>query len=182
MGPREAPRVWQRHILNCAVISPAFAASQTVCDLGSGAGLPGIVLAVARPDLHLTLLEPLLRRATFLDEVVSSLALDNVVVRRGRAEELTRTDVFDVVTARAVAPLEKLARWALPLLGAGGELIAIKGRAATDEIAAARLGLAALGAGRVQVETYGRGIVDPETTVVRIESGRTQPRAKGARE
>jgi 16S rRNA (guanine527-N7)-methyltransferase len=172
LGPREAARVWERHIFNCAVIAPIFGRGQAVCDLGSGAGLPGIVLALARPDLRLTLLEPLLRRATFLDEVVEQLVLGNVEVVRARAEDAVGTVRVDVVTARAVAPVEKLARWALPLLVPGGELVAIKGRGAADEIAGSRAGLTKLGVGRVRLESYGEGVVDPETHVVRIESRR----------
>ncbi len=172
LGPREADRVWDRHILNCAVIAPVFGQDRSVCDLGSGAGLPGIVLAVARPDLRLTLLEPLLRRASFLAEVVAELALLNVEVVRARAEDAAQTIRVDVVTARAVAPLERLARWALPLLVPGGELVALKGRGAADEIAEAGPGLTRLGATRVRLESYGAGLVDPETQVVRIESRR----------
>ena len=172
LGPREAARVWERHILNCAVIAPVFGPDVTVCDLGSGAGLPGIVLAVARPDLRLTLLEPLLRRATFLEEVVDELALANVQVLRARAEDAAGAVQVDVVTARAVAPLAKLAGWALPLLVPGGELAAIKGSAAAEEIAESRAELSRLGAGRVRLESYGAGVVDPETQLVRIESRR----------
>lgn len=172
LGPREADRVWERHILNCAVIAPVFGPGQTVCDLGSGAGLPGVVLAVARPDLRMTLLEPLLRRATFLQEVVGELQLDNVVVLRARAEEAVGRVRVDVVTARAVAPLEKLARWALPLLRPGGELVAIKGQAAAQEITAAGRGLTKLGVAGIRLESHGAGVVDPETQVVRIESRR----------
>jgi 16S rRNA (guanine527-N7)-methyltransferase len=152
------------------VIAPAFDHDLAVCDLGSGAGLPGIVLAVTRPDLRLTLLEPLLRRTIFLEEVVDALALTNVEVVRARAEDAAGTVRVDVVTARAVAPLAKLARWAFPLLAAGGELVAIKGRGAADEIAGARAELDRLGAGRIRLESYGEGVVDPETQLVRIES------------
>jgi 16S rRNA (guanine527-N7)-methyltransferase len=172
LGPREAARVWERHILNCAVIAPAFGDARTVCDLGSGAGLPGIVLAVARPDLRLTLLEPLLRRATFLEEVVMDLALANVDVVRARAEDAGGRVRVDVVTARAVAPLERLARWALPLLLPGGELVAIKGRGAAEEIADAGPALTTLGVRHVRLESYGKGIVNPQTQVVRLESRR----------
>lgn len=140
-----------------------------MCDLGSGAGLPGIVLAIARPDLRMTLLEPLLRRATFLEEAVSELALGNAVVVRARAEDVASTVQVDVVTARAVASLERLARWAGPLLRPGGELVAIKGDTAAEEVAAAGATLIKMGADRVRLESFGRGVVDPETRVVRIE-------------
>jgi 16S rRNA (guanine527-N7)-methyltransferase len=172
LGPREAVRVWERHILNCAVIEPVFAPGTSVCDLGSGAGLPGIVLALARPDLRLTLLEPLLRRATFLEEVVAELELTQVTVMRARAEDAAKSMRVDVVTARAVAPLDRLARWAMPLLAPGGELVAIKGSGAAEDLAAAGPALARLGLRRSRLESYGAGIVDPLTQVVRIESRR----------
>jgi 16S rRNA (guanine527-N7)-methyltransferase len=136
LGPREVPRLWDRHLLNSAQIAPAFPPGSRVCDLGSGAGLPGVVLALARPDLDLVLLEPLLRRTRFLDEVVSELGLERVRVVRGRAEEQVGAD-FDAVTARAVAPLDRLARWALPMCRPGGVLVAMKGASAADELEAA---------------------------------------------
>ncbi|MEO5851801.1 MAG: 16S rRNA (guanine(527)-N(7))-methyltransferase RsmG, partial [Nocardioides sp.] len=105
IGPREVPRLWERHLLNCGVLAEAVPPQSTVVDLGSGAGLPGIVLAIARPDLRITLVEPLLRRATFLEEVVEDLGLDDVEVVRGRADDLHGRRTFDVVTSRAVAPL-----------------------------------------------------------------------------
>ncbi len=161
--------MWDRHILNCAVIAPAFPPTRSVCDLGSGAGLPGVVLALARPDLQVMLLEPLLRRAAFLAEVVGELDLQNAVVLRARAEDAAATVEVDLVTARAVAPLERLARWARPLLRPGGALVAIKGESAAKEVAAAGPGLAKLGACRLQLQAYGSGVVTPETRVVRLE-------------
>jgi 16S rRNA (guanine527-N7)-methyltransferase len=172
LGPREAERVWGRHILNCAVLAPLLGRAVTMCDLGSGAGLPGMVLAIARPDLTVILLEPLLRRATFLSECIVSLGLQNVRVVRARAEDAVGSVRVAVVTARAVAPMERLARLALPLLLPGGELIAMKGARAEQELDQARPALAALGAGRVRLESYGQGVVDPPTRVVRIESRR----------
>ena len=127
IGPRELPRLWTRHILNCVVVQGLIARGRSVADLGSGAGLPGVVLAVARPDLSVTLIEPLLRRTRFLEEVTADLELSNVTVVRARAEELRGRVAFDVVVARAVAPLDRLARWGLPLCMPGGELLAIKG-------------------------------------------------------
>ncbi len=119
IGPREAPRLWERHLLNCAVLAELLPEGATVCDIGSGAGLPGLVVAIARPDLRVTLVEPLLRRTTFLDEVVDELGLaGSVEVVRGRAEELHGARTFDVVTSRAVAPLERLLAWSMPLVGA----------------------------------------------------------------
>lgn len=145
IGPREVPRIWERHLLNCAQIAPAFAPDSRVCDLGSGAGLPGVVLALARPDLEVILLEPLLRRTTFLTEVVEVLALANVGVVRGRAEDHAGAG-FDAVTARAVAPLDRLARWALPMCRPGGKLVAIKGVSAEAELEASGAALAKAGA------------------------------------
>ena len=124
IGPRETPRLWERHLLNCAVLGELIPTDSTVCDIGSGAGLPGLVLAIARPDLTVTLVEPLLRRTTFLDEAVQELGLDQVEVIRARAEELHGRRRFDVVTSRAVAPLPKLARWSLPLTRPGGVVVA----------------------------------------------------------
>ncbi len=137
LGPRETPRLWDRHLLNCAGLSSLVEDGQVVADLGSGAGLPGLVLALMRPDVQVVLVEPLQRRATFLTEAVSLLELRNTVVRRNRAEELHGKVLVDVVTARAVAPLDRLATWALPLLHPGGRLLALKGEQAATELAAA---------------------------------------------
>ena len=134
IGPREAPRLWERHVLNCLAVSGAIPAGATVADLGSGAGLPGLVLAIGRPDLTVTLVEPLQRRTVFLDEVVADLGLTQVRVLRGRAEELHGREQFDVVTARALAPLERLLGWAMPLVLPAGVLLAMKGRSAQDEV------------------------------------------------
>ena len=135
IGPREAPKLWDRHIINSAVVGEAIGKGLVVADIGSGAGLPGIPLALARPDLKVMLVEPLLRRTTFLNEVVEDLELDNVV--RGRAEEkVVRAEIgqVDVVTSRAVAPLGKLAGWSLPLVKSGGAMVALKGGTAQEEI------------------------------------------------
>jgi 16S rRNA (guanine527-N7)-methyltransferase len=172
IGPREVPRLWDRHLLNCALVGEAVPHASTVCDLGSGAGLPGLVLALHRPDLSITLVEPLLRRTTFLAEAVTLLDLENVEVVRGRAEELHGQREFDVVTARAVAPMERLLGWAMPLVRLGGELIAMKGSSAADELAAAQSALRKYGAGTPQIEEYGAGLVDRPTTVVRVPAGR----------
>jgi 16S rRNA (guanine527-N7)-methyltransferase len=168
LGPREVPRLWERHILNCAVVEELLPEGAELCDVGSGAGLPGIVLALARPDLRVTLLEPLLRRTLFLDEVVSMLGLDNVEVLRGRAEEYAGKRRFDVVTSRAVAPLDRLAGWSLPLLRSGGEMVALKGGSADAELAETAPMLAKMGASEWGVEVVGEGIVDPPTTVIRV--------------
>ena len=137
IGPRETPRLWERHLLNCAGLSELVEDGEVVADIGSGAGLPGLVLAVARPDVQVVLVESLQRRATFLSECVEQLGLRNTVVRRARAEELHKKLLVDVVTARAVAPLDRLSGWALPLLRPGGRLLALKGEQAEGEIAAA---------------------------------------------
>jgi 16S rRNA (guanine527-N7)-methyltransferase len=172
IGPREVPRLWERHMLNCAVLSDVVPADVSVCDVGSGAGLPGIPLALARPDVRITLLEPLLRRTTFLDEVVTLLGLDNVTVVRGRAEEMIgNLSPVDVVTARAVAPLDRLAGWGLPLLRPHGEMLALKGDTAEDELKAARAALSKLGAVESAVVQVGAGLVDPPSTVVRVLVG-----------
>ncbi|MEU4209830.1 16S rRNA (guanine(527)-N(7))-methyltransferase RsmG [Streptomyces sp. NPDC026206] len=189
IGPREVPRLWERHLLNCAVLSEAVSDGVSVCDVGSGAGLPGIPLALVRPDLQITLLEPLLRRTTFLQEVVELLGLDHVTVVRGRAEEmLGKVEPVHVVTARAVAPLDRLASWGVPLLRPYGEMLALKGDTAEAELQGARAALSKLGAVRTSVLQVGEGVVDPLSTVVRVEVGESPggvrfaaKRAKAAR-
>jgi 16S rRNA (guanine527-N7)-methyltransferase len=154
IGPREVDRLWARHLLNSAAIAAWVPQGVPIADVGSGAGLPGIPLALARPDLHLTLIEPLLRRATFLSEVVADLGLaDQVEVVRARAEELHGRRRFPWVTARAVAPLDRLAGWCLPLLDPHGTLLALKGESAADEVAATADALARAGAEEVDVVT-----------------------------
>jgi 16S rRNA (guanine527-N7)-methyltransferase len=171
LGPREVPRLWDRHLLNCAVIQDAVAKGATVVDVGSGAGLPGVVLAVVRPDLAVTLVEPLLRRSVFLGEVVAELRLSNVNVVRSRAEQLHGKVLADVVTARAVAPLDRLARWTLPLLRTGGLLVALKGTSVRKELAEAADSLKALGAVSWRVTEYGAGVVDPPSLAAVVEVG-----------
>ncbi|HEU0128159.1 MAG TPA: 16S rRNA (guanine(527)-N(7))-methyltransferase RsmG [Pseudonocardiaceae bacterium] len=169
LGPREASRLWERHILNCGVVAPLFRSGTTLADVGSGAGLPGLVLAIARPDVRVTLIEPLLRRFTFLTEVADRLEL-TVEVVRARAEELHRKRRFDYVTARAVAPLGRLAALSLPLCAEGGEVVAWKGSSAAEEVSAARSALQEYKAASVVIEHYGAGVVTPPATVVRIQS------------
>ncbi|WP_323369084.1 16S rRNA (guanine(527)-N(7))-methyltransferase RsmG [Streptomyces alkaliterrae] len=189
IGPREVPRLWGRHLLNCAVLSEVVPEGVTVCDVGSGAGLPGIPLALARPDLRITLLEPLLRRTTFLQEVVELLGLDHVTVVRGRAEEVLGTlPPVHVVTARAVAPLDRLAGWGVPLLRPYGEMLALKGDTAEEELKAAKSALQKLGVVETSVLQVGHDVVDPPSTVVRAEVGESPggvrfaaKRAKAAR-
>jgi 16S rRNA (guanine527-N7)-methyltransferase len=171
IGPREVPRLWDRHLLNCAALGDGVASGLRVCDIGSGAGLPGIALAIRRPDLRVTLVEPLLRRVTFLTEAVAALDLPNVEVVRSRAEQLHGTVEFDVVTSRAVAPLPRLLDWSMPLVRQGGVLLAMKGASAASEVAAARAVLDRHHAADVGVVTYGDGALDPPTTVVRVVAG-----------
>lgn len=180
IGPREAPRLWERHLVNCALLGEAIEHDVDVCDIGSGAGLPGLVLAIARPDLRVTLVEPLLRRTTFLDEVVERLGLHNVEVVRARAEELHGTREFSVVTSRAVAPLARLLDWSMPLVRQGGALLAMKGASAADEVAEAAGALRRHGAGAVEVLTLGSGVIEPPTTVVRVEATRPSGLGWGA--
>ena len=166
IGPREVPRLWDRHLLNCALVADLVPEGARVVDVGSGAGLPGLVLALRRPDLHVTLLEPLLRRTTFLELATSRMELDNVTVHRGRAEEVHGEMYFDVVTSRAVAPLDKLARWSIPLVARGGAMLAMKGSSAPEELAEAERGLRRLGARRFEVHRLGVDLLDPPVTVV----------------
>jgi 16S rRNA (guanine527-N7)-methyltransferase len=177
VGPREVPRLWDRHLLNCAFVEALIPSGATVCDVGSGAGLPGIVLALLRPDLTVVLAEPLLRRSTFLDEVVSDLGLSTAQVVRERAETLPR-GAYDVVTARAVAPLERLVGWTLPLLRPGGQLLALKGRTAADELTAARPAIAPWAGAVADVVLAGAGHADTPTTVVRVRLAVQAPRAE----
>ncbi|MFG2132588.1 16S rRNA (guanine(527)-N(7))-methyltransferase RsmG [Streptomyces sp. NPDC048751] len=189
IGPREVPRLWERHLLNCAVLSEVVPEGVTVCDVGSGAGLPGIPLALVREDLKITLLEPLLRRTTFLTEVVELLGLDHVTVVRGRAEEVMgKLTPVHVVTARAVAPLDRLATWGIPLLRPYGEMLALKGDTAEEELKSAATALSKLGAVETSILQVGEGVVDPLSTVVRVEVGESPggvrfaaKRAKAAR-
>ena len=178
LGPRETPRLWERHVLNCAGLSELLAPGETVLDLGSGAGLPGLVLAAHRPDLHVVLVEPLLRRATFLAEAVDALGLPHVTVRRARAEELAGELVADAVTARAVAPLDRLAGWALPLLRPGGRLLALKGERADAELAEARAALRATGARTAEVVQVGAEELFTQARVVVVERGEGGPAAR----
>lgn len=171
IGPREVPRLWERHLLNCAVVNELIDEGERVVDVGSGAGLPGIPLAIARPDLHVTLVEPLLRRTVYLAEFIEEHGLDVLVVR-GRAEQpgvKKEAGGADVVTSRAVAPLEKLAKWSLPLIHERGRMLALKGSSADDEISRDRASLTRMGAGKLEVVKCGVGVVPTPTIVVRAE-------------
>ena len=168
IGPREVPRLWSRHVLNCAVIESAIAHGSHVADVGSGAGLPGLCLAIARPDLELTLIEPLERRVIWLQEVVDDLGLGNVTVMRTRAELAVGMVDADVVTARAVSALSKLAGLTIPLLNGKGEVVAIKGRSAAEEIEQAAKVIRRLGGVETSVVVCGQELLEEPTTVVRI--------------
>ncbi len=179
IGPREAPRLWERHLLNCAVVSELISPGATIIDVGSGAGLPGIVLAVARPDISVILVEPLARRTAFLDEAVAALELaEQVTVVRGRAEEQVGRHRADFVTARAVAALDRLAEWCLPLAKVGGRMLAMKGASASEEIDTHRVALARLGGGKANIRLCGIGLIDPPTTVVEVIRERDVVRQK----
>jgi 16S rRNA (guanine527-N7)-methyltransferase len=165
IGPLEPPRLWSRHILNSAVAAPLF--SGRVGDVGSGAGLPGLVLAIARPDVEWILIEPMERRVTWLNEQVSALGLDNVEVLRARAEEWRRGPVLDAATARAVSALRTLVPMTAPLVRDGGELILLKGASASTEIETAEKQLRKYRLSNVRLEVLGEGLLDEPTRVVR---------------
>lgn len=169
IGPREVPRLWSRHVLNCAVVQELVPREARLADVGSGAGLPGLCLALARPDLRITLIEPLERRVQWLDEVVADLGLSNVRVLRARAEQAREeTGEVDVVTARAVSALVGLVDITLPLLRGTGELLALKGRSAGDEVRKAQKKLERYGARSTEIVTAGAELLQEPTTVVQV--------------
>lgn len=169
IGPRELPRLWTRHLVNSAAVVPFVAEGETVADVGSGAGFPGIVVAAMLPGSEVHLVETMERRCRWLSDVVDALGLPNVTVHRARAEELHGVLAVDVVTARAVAALPKLARWCVPLLRPGGRMLAMKGRQAEAEVAAARTVLRKLKVERVEVHEDVRPDPDGEgTTIVEL--------------
>jgi 16S rRNA (guanine527-N7)-methyltransferase len=172
LGPNEVARIWDRHLLNSAALAELAPRPCALVDVGSGGGLPGVVLGLMLPDCQVTLVEPLLRRSEFLTECVSTLGLANTTVCRARAEDLTGALTADVVTARAVAPLAKLVGWTWGLLRPGGILLAVKGACAEEELRAARPVLRRLGARDAAVLRVGGGRVDPAVTVVRVVKSR----------
>ena len=183
LGPREVDRLWDRHLLNSAAVSELLDPGERIVDIGSGAGLPGLPLAIARPDLEVVLLEPLLRRSDFLREVVAELGL-SVDVVRGRAEEpWVRAQIGekDAAVSRAVAALDKLTKWSMPLLRTGGRMVAIKGERAPEEIRQHRRVMEATGAVDVRVVTCGANYLRPPATVVLARRG-TSSRHRSARE
>lgn len=166
IGPREVPRLWDRHLLNCAVIQDALPSRARTVDVGSGAGLPGVALAIVRPDVDMHLVEPMLRRTQWLTSTVAELGLDNVTIHRGRAEEFAGVLDGDVVTARAVARLDKLARWCVPLLRPGGSMVAMKGRSAAEELEQDRPALQRLGLRTAQISCHGVDVLDEPVLTV----------------
>jgi 16S rRNA (guanine527-N7)-methyltransferase len=179
LGPREVPRLWERHLLNCAVVAELVPDDAEVVDVGSGAGLPGLVVALLRPAQPMILLEPMLRRTVFLEECVERLDLSQVTIRRGRGEELAGTIRADVATSRAVAPLDRLVPLSVGVLRPGGTILAIKGRDAAAELEQASPLLRQLGVQSADVVRAGQGIVEPPATVVRIQTGATGRRRPG---
>ena len=165
IGPLELPRLWTRHILNCGIVAPLL--SGRVGDVGSGAGLPGLVLAIARPDVEFVLIEPMERRTAWLNDQVAALDLKNVTVIRDRAEDVRRDVLLDQVTARAVSALKKLIPMTAPLVRPGGELVLMKGAGAAAEIEAASKQIRAFKLHNVEVLTLGEGILEDVTRVVR---------------
>jgi 16S rRNA (guanine527-N7)-methyltransferase len=183
LGPREVDRIWHRHLLNSVAVAELLERGERVVDIGSGAGLPGIPLAIARPDLNIALLEPMLRRSEFLKEVVAELGL-TVEVVRGRAEDPAIRERFgerDVAVSRAVAALDKLTKWSMPLLRPGGRMIAIKGERAPDEVEEHRRGMAALNAVDVRVVTCGASYLRPPATVVVAQRATRSRRGSASR-
>lgn len=168
LGPRELPRLWDRHVLNCAVVEQLIPSASRVADVGSGAGLPGLALAIARPDAAFYLIEPLERRVNWLREVTEDLGLKNVEIFRGRAEQAVGKFDVNIVTARAVSALSGLATLTMPLLKGSGDVLAIKGRSAGEEVEKAAKIIRRLGGKSTSVETVGGALLDEPTTVVRI--------------
>lgn len=166
IGPLELPRLWSRHILNCAIVAPLLRPG-LVGDVGSGAGLPGLVLAIARPDVSFVLIEPMERRVAWLNEQVAELRLDNVSVVRARAEEVRLDHPLDQVTARAVSAFRKLLPLTAPLLRDGGELVLMKGAAAPAEVEAASKEIRKYKVHDVEVLTLGEGVLSEVTRVIR---------------
>lgn len=172
IGPREVSRLWDRHLLNSTVVEELLPPGIRLVDIGTGAGLPGLAVAIVRPDLRVDLVESLLRRTDFLSEVVADLGLtDRVRVVRGRAEDKSVIEAVgdaEVVTARAVAPLDKLVRWSFPLLARDGSLIAMKGSTAESELAEHSTAVRRARAEVVGVVECGAGVVEPPTRIIHL--------------
>lgn len=168
LGPREVPRMWERHVLNCAVVGTELPESGTVADVGSGAGLPGIAMALARRDLEFILIEPMERRVDWLDTVIRDLDVENVQVIRARAEDVADEVMADVVTTRAVSALKKLIPMTVPLLDDDGQLIFLKGRTVQSEVEAAQKALKRFRLRPPEIELVGEKMLEEPTTIVRI--------------
>ncbi|CAN5523810.1 16S rRNA (guanine(527)-N(7))-methyltransferase RsmG [soil metagenome] len=176
LGPHEAPKIWDRHIVNCAIVESLLPHRTRVIDIGSGAGLPGLVLAIARPDLRVTLVEPLARRTAWLEVAVQEIGLSNVTVQRARAEAMVGLIQGQVVTARAVARLDKLAAWAWPLLPDGGRLFALKVRSAEQELAETLPQITAQGLAHAEVHSLGADLLsEPVRVIEMVRSARPSP-------
>lgn len=171
IGPRETPRLWERHLLNCGIVESVLPHRTTLADVGSGAGLPGIVLAIARPDLEVRLIEPMLRRTTWLEQTVAELGLSNVQVCRGRAQDFWDRVRVPVVTARAVARLSELATWCLPLLEPRGTLLALKGASAAKELAEDEAAMTRAGSIGARVVLLGEDVLPEPTRLVEVRIG-----------
>lgn len=173
IGPLERPRLWTRHVLNSAVVAPLLRSGQRLADIGTGGGMPGLILAIIRPDVDVRLIEPMERRCAWLAEQVQRLRLDNVEILRGRAEEFHGAFAVDVVTARAVTALKKLIPMSAPLLSDGGETMFLKGQSVTAEIEAARKVISKHRLQNVRVEILGDGILAETTRLFRATVERT---------
>jgi 16S rRNA (guanine527-N7)-methyltransferase len=169
IGPLEPPRLWTRHIINSVLVAPLLRPG-VVGDIGTGAGLPGLVLAIARPDVEFVLIEPMERRVAWLEEQVAHLSLDNVIVRRARAEEVAQEFTLDQVTARAVSAFAKLIPLTVPLVRTGGELVLMKGANAEREVDAASKAIRKYHLEDVEVLTLGEGQVEEVTRVIRARA------------
>lgn len=177
IGPREVERLWERHLLNCAVLAEFIPENLTLVDVGSGAGLPGMAVAIARPDLRVHLVEPMARRVTWLQNATEQLGLSHVSVHRGRADEVDV--VGDVVTARAVSRLSTLSGWMAPLVGLGGLMLALKGSSAQEELIRDRVAAGRAGWSELEVVHAGIGVLDQPTTAIRGRRVGSRRRRRG---
>lgn len=183
IGPREAPRLWERHLLNCVAVAELVPFGSKIVDVGSGAGLPGLALAIARPDLAVTLVEPMERRVAFLAEAVRAMHLgERTRVVRARAEDLAADwRPVDIATARAVATIDRLAAWCLPLIRTGGRLLAIKGESAPVEVSQHAAAIRSAGGGPPAIRQCGVAVLAQPTTVVEIERVDSNSAARSGR-
>lgn len=172
IGPRELPRLWSRHIVNSAAVLGFIPEGVQVLDVGSGAGFPGLVVAIARPDLDVHLVEPMVRRCEWLADVAGEIGLENVTIHNARAEELHNVGEADIVTSRAVANLKQLTRWTMPLVLPGGKMLALKGRRAAEEVKAARPLFKKFNVGRVHVHEVPSLMEEESTRVVEMQKKR----------